>query len=149
MSESIIKVLNIVSIILSMALVICGGSIIFKNIKSYDNTDECQNKSNNIFIFILITIGIGIIGSIYKICCCGINYILFWAFHILNLFSLGYNVRVLNQVTDVCKIYYTDKYNGIWELFEVCMIYQSVIICIGLINFILYIMDTSICKGSD
>ena len=122
MSESIIKVLNIVSIILSMALVICGGSIIFKNIKSYDNTDECQNKSNNIFIFILITIGIGII---------------------------GYNVRVLNQVTDVCKIYYTDKYNGIWELFEVCMIYQSVIICIGLINFILYIMDTSICKGSD
>ena len=146
MSELVIKVLNIVSIILSVALVIGGGSIIFKNVELYDTNEDCQNNENSIFILILITIGIGFLGSIYKTCCCGLNHILFWAFHILNLFSLGYNLYILNNITEVCKNYYTDKYDGIWELFELGMIYQSMIICIGLINFVIYVLYKSICK---
>ena len=52
MSELVIKVLNIVSIILSVALVIGGGSIIFKNVELYDTNEDCQNNENSIFILI-------------------------------------------------------------------------------------------------
>lgn len=148
-AQKVIDGLNSFIILVSLGMVVWGCSMLIKDHDVYNTPNTCPDHYKNMYIYLWISVGIAMLGVIYKIPILKCGMPLYWTFHILNIAILGYNTYILSDLSSSCKSFYHNEYYNIWILFIGVLIYQLMVLLVGLINLIYYILGISNCIHSD
>ena len=147
--NKIINALNYINILFSFVITIWGCDMLTRYHDVFNTPNFCPDDYKNIYIYLWLSVGIAILGSIYKLSYLKCNNKLFIVFNVLNIGILSYNTYILTELNSSCKTFYREEYKNIWILFIAFLIYQIITLFVGIINLINYIVDVIDCGKSD
>jgi len=146
MSKTSDKILPFFNILLCIGIVGWGSPILYNNRKLYLDENQCNDYNDELVKILFSTIGIGVLGIIYKCFCCGLDKLIYWLYIILGVILLSFNLNFYNKLNSTCKTFYKSDYSDIWTYYLGSIIYLFLILFIGIINLLKLIYNISYCS---